>query len=269
MHETGSALAWASEALPRCGIAGFLIAAVTVERGVKQTHATSLGQLPKVATNSHRLGIFRASIAKQSLLTTGQYVATREIKLLLDRWHCPPWLSLVVACGLAGVPFSSLQYNWVIQDTYAYHGFPPPPLDGGFLRIKVAPGLAWCFMRAGCGTGGALYFGPSMTARVQQFPCHAGYEELPSQLARLGGGLITGAIGSLATQGVHNITLVAGRMAALGAQKQAPHYTVVAAKAAWQEMGVRMFYLNFGPRMAINAVSVSVLNLCDIFRAPG
>jgi len=119
---------------------------------------------------------------------TGQYVATREIKLLLDRWHCPPWLSLMVACGLAGVSFSSLQYNWVIQDTYAYHGFPPPPLDGGFLRIKVAPGLAWCFMRAGCGTGGALYFGPSMTARVQQFPCHAGYEELPSQLARLGGG---------------------------------------------------------------------------------
>ena len=77
-----------------------------------------------------------------------------------------------------------------------------------------------------------------------------------------------GSVGSLATQGAHNVTLVAGRMAALGECTQAPHYTTEALRVAWREMGVRVFYLNFGPRLVINAVTVAVLNLCDIFHRP-
>ena len=64
--------------------------------------------------------------------------------------------------------------------------------------------------------------------------------------------LLTGASGSLATQWVHNVTLVAGRMAALGATLQAPHHTTVALRSACSEMGVSILYRNFGPRMVIS-----------------
>ena len=77
--------------------------------------------------------------------------------------------------------------------------------------------------------------------------------------------LLTGASGSLATQWVHNVTLVAGRMAALGATLQAPHHTTVALRSACSEMGVSILYRNFGPRMVISAFTVGVLSLSTSF----
>ena len=247
-----------------------------------QVAATSQGLLP-VSTLSHRLAIYRATIAKQSALTALQYALTRELKFALDAVQPSPALSTMVATGLLGVPCSSLSYNWAIQDTYKFHGAlaPRKPHETGligFARAKVAPGLLWCFLRAGCGTGGALYCGPTVAAALRQhmvLPAASSGGDgqragrcLPERAASLSAGLLTGALFSLATQCVHNVTLVAGRMAALGEAAQAPHYTTVALRQAWREMGGAIFFANFGPRMAINAVTVGVLNLCDIFHAP-
>ena len=269
---------WPTDVAPRVGAAGFCAASVTVDRMALQVAATSQGLLP-VATPAHRLAIYRATIAKQAALTTLQYGLTRELKFALDAVQPSPALSTVVATGLLGVPCSSLSYNWAIQDAYGFHGAlasRKPHETGltGFARAKVAPGLLWCFLRAGCGTGGALYCGPSVAAALRQhvaLPAVAsggGAGRLPERAASLSAGLLTGAAFSLATQCIHNITLVAGRMAALGEAAQAPHYTTVALRQAWREMGGAIFYANFGPRMAINAVTVGVLNLCDIFHAP-
>ena len=49
---------------------------------------------------------------------------------------------------------------------------------------------------------------------------------------------------------------------------QAPHYTTVALRAAVREMGPAVLWRNFAPRMVINAVTVAVLNVCDIFHRP-
>ena len=92
--------------------------------------------------------------------------------------------------------------------------------------------------------------------------------ELPPVLTRIVGGLSSCEALSLATQWVHNITLVGGRMAALGETVQAPFYTTIALKTAWREMGISILFLNFPQRMAIQAVCVSVVNLCDIFHRP-
>eukprot|EP00931_Biecheleriopsis_adriatica_P124585 TRINITY_DN99731_c0_g1_i1.p1 TRINITY_DN99731_c0_g1~~TRINITY_DN99731_c0_g1_i1.p1 ORF type:complete len:217 (-),score=28.14 TRINITY_DN99731_c0_g1_i1:27-581(-) len=178
-------------------------------------------------------------------------------------------MSIMIACGTMGVPFSSLQYNWAIQDTYRHFKIDPPEVQGmaSFLRQKMAPGLPWAFLRAGCGTGGGIYYGPTVSTFIDEAVrtqgCH-----MSSWLTNFLGGLVTGAFGSLATQWVHNITLVAGRMAALGSRQQAPHYTTVALATAWKEMGMGLFYANFPQRMAINAVTVATLNLCDIFYRP-
>lgn len=264
---------WITEVAPRLGFAGFSVASVTVDRMATQVVGTSDGRLPPVTT-AHRLSIYRATIAKQTALTGLQFASTRELKLALDRAQPSPALSVMVACGLTGVPCSSLQYNWAIQDTYRFYGHAPPggaPGLAGFLRQKVAPGLPWCFLRAGCGTGGGLHFGPTAAAgfaeawRAARGPAAA---PLPERAARLAGGLATGAAASLATQGVHNVTLVAGRMAALGERAQAPHYSTVALAAAWREMGPAVLYRNFAPRMVISASTVAVLNVCDIFRRP-
>ncbi|CAE8735004.1 unnamed protein product, partial [Polarella glacialis] len=259
---------------PRVGMAGFAVASVTIERTASQVVKTSQGRLP-LMTLGQRWGLYRATIGKHVGLMFLQYSGTREMRLALDQ-RIHPALSVICACGLMGVPCSSLQYNWAIQDTYRHFQILPPASTGplGFLRQKVAPGLCWCFIRAGCGTGGALYFGPSVTAQVEALgrgllppPANGGGGEASLKVfASFAGGLTTGALGSLATQWVHNITLVAGRMAALGEVAQAPHYTTIAARAAWNEMGISLLYMNFPQRMVINAVTVGVLNACDIFR---
>ena len=260
--------AWSTEVAPRVGAAGFAVSSVTIDRMTTQVVATSQGRLPAV-TAAHRADIYRATILKQTALTSLQYVLTRELKLALDSVQPSPALSVMVACGAAGVPCSSLQYNWCIQDTYAFHGTLAPSSEGGlagFVRAKVAPGLLWCFLRAGCGTGGGLYCGPSAAAAIER-AAPAGWAP-PERATPFLAGLLTGAGGSLATQCVHNVTLVAGRMAALGERAQAPHYTTVALRQAWAEMGPAIFYRNFGPRMVINAFTVAVLSVCDIFASP-
>ncbi|CAJ1427693.1 unnamed protein product [Effrenium voratum] len=259
---------WLTEVAPRIGAASFITAAVTVERMTSQVVRTSAGRLPSL-TPKDRWRTFHRTIGKQTAVVCAQFTGTREVRLALDN-VAPPALSIMLACGTVGVPFSSLQYNWAIQDTYRHFQIEPPFVPGllGFLRQNVAPGVLWAFLRAGCGTGGGLYFGPGIAERVDAAAEAQLGARLPGRASNFLAGLGAGACGSLATQWVHNVTLVAGRMSALGEVHQAPHYTTVAFSAARRELGLGLLYANFGPRMAINAVTVAVLNLCDIFYIP-
>lgn len=253
-----------SEVIPRLGTASVITAAVTIERMISQSVRTSSGRLP-AATLSDRWSIFRGTIGKQAALNFLQFGITREMRLALDH-VVPPSVSIMFACGAVGVPFSSLQYNWTIQDTYRHFKVEPPVAAGflGFVRQNVAPGIFWAFLRAGCGTGGSLYWGPSVADQMQHRAKAYGLQ-LPGPLCSFLAGLATGASGSLATQWIHNVSLVAGRMSALGETTQAPHYTTAALYKARRELGLSLVYANFGSRMAINAVSVALLNACDIF----
>ncbi|CAE7236145.1 unnamed protein product [Symbiodinium necroappetens] len=252
------------EVIPRLGTASVITAAVTIERMISQSVRTSSGRLP-AATLSDRWSIFRGTIGKQAALNFLQFGITREMRLALDH-VVPPSVSIMFACGAVGVPFSSLQYNWTIQDTYRHFKVEPPVAAGflGFVRQNVAPGIFWAFLRAGCGTGGSLYWGPSVADQMQNRAKAYGLQ-LPGPLCSFLAGLATGASGSLATQWIHNVSLVAGRMSALGETTQAPHYTTAALYKARRELGLSLVYANFGSRMAINAVSVALLNACDIF----
>ncbi|CAE7790122.1 unnamed protein product [Symbiodinium sp. CCMP2592] len=252
------------EVIPRLGTAGAITAAVTIERMISQSVRTSSGRLP-AATLRDRWSIFRGTIGKQAALNFLQFGTTREMRLALDH-VVPPSVSIMFACGAVGVPCSSLQYNWTIQDTYRHFKVEPPVAPGflGFVRQNVAPGIFWAFLRAGCGTGGSLYLGPSVADHMQS-RAEAHGLQLPGRVCSFLAGLATGACGSLATQWVHNISLVAGRMSALGETTQAPHYTTAALYKAQRELGLSLVYANFGSRMAINAVSVALLNACDIF----
>eukprot|EP00933_Yihiella_yeosuensis_P043782 TRINITY_DN3873_c3_g2_i1.p1 TRINITY_DN3873_c3_g2~~TRINITY_DN3873_c3_g2_i1.p1 ORF type:complete len:286 (-),score=12.88 TRINITY_DN3873_c3_g2_i1:109-966(-) len=260
-----------TEVLPRLSTAGFATGSITIERCLSQVVNTSEGRIPH-ASWSHAAQLFKSSILKHMGLVSFQYFGTRELKHSLDQVLPYPAISMFIACGALGVPCSSLQYNWAIQDTYRLFKFDAPRVSSfsDFWRAKVSPGLVWCFARASFGTGGSLYYGPSVTAHIDSLVNDAGSgkTDKPSMLIKCLGGFITGACGSLATQNVHNITLVAGRMAALGETHGAPYFTRSAMITAWKEMGFGIFYLNFPQRTIINAVTISVLNMCDIFHRP-
>lgn len=259
---------WLVEVAPRVGLAGFTVATVTIDRMAFQVINTSAGRLPTLILQD-RLEIYRKTVTKQTALMLLQFTGTRELKFAIDNAISAPAFSTMVACGLTGVPCSSLQYNWTIQDTYKHFKTPSPPTDGllGFLRQKVAPGIVWAFARASCGTGGGLYFGPKAAAHIDRGLRASGIESTPA-FSKVLGSLTTGAVFSLATQWFHNVALVAGRMAALGETKQAPHYTTVALRSAWHEMGASLVYRNFPQRMVIQAVTVCILNVCNIFHRP-
>merc|ERR1712087_159520 len=128
----------------------------------------------------------------------------------------------------------------------------------------VLPGLPWCFLREACSMGGGLALQPWVTRRLQ-----AGLREYaidpPEWLLRFFAGLATGACTGLATQWLHNTTLVAGRMYAAGDACEAPHYTLSSLRALSQEQGFRLFYMNYHQRVAVIAMGVAFLSTCDIF----
>lgn len=247
----------------RVGLSGFGVATITIERMASQVRNISQGRLPEM-TVGRRWGMYRATIGKQTALMFLQCTGTRELRLAFDQVLPYPALSVMLAAGLSGVPGSSIQYNWIIRDTYRYFKFEVPVSS---VWDAVLPGIFWAFVRAGVCTGGGLYAGPFVSAALNEKFVTAGVEP-NATITTLAGGLISGATGSLVTQWAHNITLVAGRMAALGANTEAPHYTISAARASWREMGVSLLYLNFPQRTLINAVTVSMLNFFDIFHRP-
>eukprot|EP00932_Pfiesteria_piscicida_P017755 SRR837773.4630.p1 GENE.SRR837773.4630~~SRR837773.4630.p1 ORF type:complete len:272 (+),score=33.31 SRR837773.4630:51-818(+) len=232
---------WLSEVGPSLGVAGFIVGSITVERTTLQTVNTSAGALPSLSLRD-RLAVYRGSAAKQTVLMFAQYGLTRELKLGMDALSVPPAVSTMVACGVFGVPCSSLSYNWAIQDTYRHFKQPAPPSSGvvGYVRQKVCPGVLWSFLRAGIATGGGLYLGAEVSPWIdRQFRSRD--LDVSPLVSKVVSSLAAGSVCSLATQCVHNVALIAGRMAVQGETRQAPMYTTVALTTAWREMRWSIF----------------------------
>lgn len=259
---------WFTQVFPRVGLVGLAIGSVTIDRTAGQVVNTSQGKLTPLSL-AQRAGLYRATICKQFALTTLAWASIREMKMGLDRITGSDAVSMMIACGLVGLPTGSLQYNWAIRDTYSFMNLPPAEKTGlrEFYNLKIAPGLLWAFIRAAVATGGALYFGPEFTQGAKKCLDKCGVDA-PKPVAQAVGGLASGASFALMTQWSHNLCLIAGRLSAHGETAQAPYYTTVAVRTAWRELGPSLFYLNFPARMAIQAVSLAVLTVADVFHRP-
>jgi len=260
---------WCVDVAPRLGIASLGISAAIVDRTAPQVVSTSKGRLPSIALQ-HRVGMLAGSLGKVSAIKGLHFVCLRELKFGIDRLSPAPGVSTMAAYGLTSIIFQSAVYNVVTADTYAYfgkHGTTVRTSPVALLRQNVAPGVAWCFLRECCGVGGALILGPQLASWLESRARTMGTEP-PHLLTRLAGGLCAGAFCSLGTQWLHNVNLIACRMAALGEAVQAPHYTGAALATAWRELGPAMFCLNFRQRAAEVATRSALLNLVDVFHRP-
>jgi len=257
---------WLRECGPRLLTAGIGVSLVTIDRTIPQVVATSGGRLPTMPflTRARMCGLF---IPKQGVLKTGQFVAMREVKLSLDQ-YLPSSLSTMLAYGLTGVPFQSVIYNTLISDTYKFHTGQAAGVNLREMARGVMPGIVWCFIRECCATGGGLYFGPILKQKVVSELEERGKAMPPELALRFSSGLVCGAFCALGTQWLHNATLTAGRMAAVGDTKGAPHYTMSSMRGAYAELGGKMFYLNYPQRMMVIAGASAMLNLLDIFHRP-
>eukprot|EP00928_Gymnodinium_smaydae_P094480 TRINITY_DN7942_c0_g1_i1.p2 TRINITY_DN7942_c0_g1~~TRINITY_DN7942_c0_g1_i1.p2 ORF type:complete len:119 (+),score=14.75 TRINITY_DN7942_c0_g1_i1:199-555(+) len=93
---------WCKEVAPWLGISAFSIAAIVVERMGSQVVNTSGGRLATI-TRAQSLGLFRATIGKQTGLMFIQCACTRELRLALETVLPSPALSVVLAAAICGV----------------------------------------------------------------------------------------------------------------------------------------------------------------------
>lgn len=201
---------------------------------------------------------------KAGALKMAQYTVMREMKLTLDK-VCPPGASTMLSFGVMGTIFQSTIYNTLIADMYKIH----TGSDHGRVSLMevakgLRPGLVWCFGRECFSMGGGLYLGPIVRVHLETALGDRG-AELPDRPMRFLAGFMSGSCTALATQWLHNTTLMAGRMAAVGESHGAPYYTMASLRAANQELGMRMFYANYPQRVLLIAGAVALLNMVDIF----
>eukprot|EP00931_Biecheleriopsis_adriatica_P039117 TRINITY_DN22382_c0_g1_i1.p1 TRINITY_DN22382_c0_g1~~TRINITY_DN22382_c0_g1_i1.p1 ORF type:complete len:316 (-),score=35.76 TRINITY_DN22382_c0_g1_i1:149-1054(-) len=264
---------WGTEVLPRTAIAGNVIGLILTNSTMPQVVRTSDGKMPKLTRPLWiRMCVRITPIA--GALKTAQYAVMREMKLTLDQ-VCHPGLSTMLSFGVVGTLFQSVIYNTLIAEMYkVYTGQvkqKPSLID---LARGVQPGIVWCFGRECFSMGGGLYLGPFVKARLAAAICdesgahRVGGVEIPEGVLRFSSGFLSGACTALATQWMHNVSLMAGRLAATGEVKGAPYYTAAAYSTAYKELGVSLFYLNYPHRMCLIAGAVALLNMVDIFHKP-
>jgi len=255
-----------SEVVPRLGVAGGVIGVILVNSTMPQVVKTSNGRMPSLSPTMWGRMCLRI-IPKAGGLKMVQYGAMREMKLTLDK-VCPPGLSTMLSFGVIGTFFQSVIYNTLISDMYRiFQGDAGPRATVAELARGLRPGFIWCFGRECFSMGGGLWLGPTVKKHLQD-NLEANNIDVPDSMLRFGGGFLSGACTAFATQWLHNTTLMAGRMAAVGDAHGAPYYTKASLAAAYNEMGPRMFWANYPQRMTLIAGAVALLNMVDIFHRP-
>mmetsp|Transcript_39921 Transcript_39921/g.114042 ORF Transcript_39921/g.114042 Transcript_39921/m.114042 type:complete len:290 (-) Transcript_39921:42-911(-) len=263
MMNAPKAVAWTSEVAPRLACAGGVIGVILVNSTLPQVVKTSNGMMTHLTPSMWARMCFRI-IPKAGGLKVAQYGVMREMKLSLDKW-ISPGLSTMVSFGFIGTVFQSMIYNTLIKDMYqVYEG---PAAAGKVGSRSIAPGIAWCFGREMFSMGGGLFLGPTVKTMLKEKLLDNGVDIQDAPL-RFIGGFVSGAGTALSTQWMHNVTLMAGRMAAVGETRGAPFFTLASLQAAHEEMGFRMFYANYPQRMVLIAGAVALLNMIDIFHRP-
>lgn len=263
-----SGSAWLGEVAPRLGCAGGVIGLILVNSTMPQVVKTSNGRMPKLSPAMWGRMCFWIT-PKAGFLKMAQYGVMREMKLSLDKLEVmPPSASTMLSFGVIGTFFQSVIYNTLIADMYKIHmGVEKPRLSFKALSRGLKPGFVWCFGRECFSMGGGLWLGPIAKRHLQEDLRVRGID-VPDYPLRFGAGFLSGACTAFATQWLHNITLMAGRMAAVEEAHGAPYYTIASLQAAWREMGWRMFYANYPQRMTLIAGAVGLMNMVDIFHRP-
>jgi hypothetical protein len=259
---------YTSEVVPRLFTAGGVIGVILTSSTIPQVVRTSEGRIGSLswATKGRMFAVITPKAAGYKAI---QYGLMREMKAVLDP-VVGPAASKVIAFGAIGTLFQSVIYNTLIADMYAIHTGKAKEAAPFNLRAffrGIAPGVVWCFGREGGSMGGGLVLQPIVKEHVEARLREANLEvpEIPLKFAT---GVLSGAGTALATQWLHNITLYAGRMNAVGEVKEAPHYTIGSIRACYQELGVSMFYKNFPLRMNLIAGAVGLFSLIDLFHRP-
>mmetsp|Transcript_24536 Transcript_24536/g.54616 ORF Transcript_24536/g.54616 Transcript_24536/m.54616 type:complete len:294 (+) Transcript_24536:44-925(+) len=257
---------WGKEALPRLTVAGGVIGVILTKSTLPQVVRTSDGRMPKPswATWTKMVTLITP---KAAALKTAQYSAMREMKLALDPITGES-ASKMLSFGVIGTLFQSVIYNTLISDMYKIHtGVAKERITAGSFLRGIAPGVVWCFGREGLSMGGGLVLQPFVKRELTKRLDEQGVE-LPEFPLRFLSGFLSGSVTAFGTQWLHNTTLMAGRMAAMKETKEAPHYTMGSLRAAYGELGVRIFYMNYPHRMALIAGAVALLSMVDIFHRP-
>lgn len=277
---------WGTEVVPRLSIAGGVIGVILVNSTLPQVVRTSHGKIPSLTSSMKFRMIVRITPMAGGLKAV-QYGSMREMKLALDHMGCHPGLSTMVSFGVLGTLFQSVIYNTLIAEMYRVY-LDRVTAKPSFTELAkgVAPGVVWCFARECFSMGGGLYLGPIVRQHIGEYltklqeerrKAGSGAEQSSTldklispngPVLRFSSGLLSGACTAFATQWIHNTTLVAGRMAAAGQAEGAPFYTSVSLRAAWSELGPRLFFLNYPQRLTLIAGAVGLLNMVDIFHRP-
>lgn len=267
LHMSDVGAAWVKEVAPRLGCAGGVIGVILVNSTIPQVVSTSGGGMTQLSWSMWSRMALRIT-PKAGGLKAAQYGVMREMKMALDPITGPE-ISKILSFGVIGTAFQSVIYNTLIADMYKiYTGKAKARQTFASLVKGVAPGVVWCFGREAFSMGGGLVLQPIVKKQLETRLHNAGIEHVPEFPLRFGAGFLSGACTALGTQWLHNTTLVAGRMAATGTLVEAPHYTVSSLKTTYEELGFRMFYMNFPQRMTLIAGAVALLSLCDIFHRP-
>eukprot|EP01061_Rhynchopus_euleeides_P017073 TRINITY_DN28453_c0_g1_i1.p2 TRINITY_DN28453_c0_g1~~TRINITY_DN28453_c0_g1_i1.p2 ORF type:complete len:294 (+),score=92.70 TRINITY_DN28453_c0_g1_i1:84-884(+) len=252
------------EVFPNLCIASTSVSVATVGFTYPQVITVSKGLLPP-PTSSATLAVLARTMPFQIPMKFCQFTCMRTLKFKLDDIS-PGTASLntMVSYGTTGVPFQSVLYNQCISDIYKYHNASPPQLGGSTFADqakslfwkKVYPGIAWCFLRECCATGGALVLGPMLSPK---------YTELIGDdypvFVRFAGGLTAGACTAFLTQWLHNTCLTAGSMAEMGENPT----TGAVIRRTYQNLGPSMIYRNYGRRMMVIACASASLNVFQLF----
>ena len=255
-------LSW-SGVFPNLCVSATSISMATVAFTYPQLSTVSKGLLPP-PTLGNTVKVLAKTMPFQIPVKFGQFSCMRWLKYRLD--DASPGtkpLNTMVAYGTTGVPFQSVLYNQCIGDIYKFHGLSPPQLGGASLAEKaktlfwkkVYPGIAWCFCRESCATGGALVLGPAL------MPIYEPYLGEYPTLHRFTSGLTAGACTAFLTQWLHNTCLTAGSMAEMGEDPA----TFAVLRRTYENLGTSMVYRNYGRRMIVIACASASLNVFPLF----
>jgi len=266
--------AWATEVAPRTGAAGGVIGLILVTSTMPQVVSTSDGKMPKLTPSMWGRMVFRIWPVAGGL-KAAQYTVLREMKFGLDGAGCHPGVSTMLSFGVIGTLFQSVIYNTLIAEMYkAMTGEVKKAPSVAALVQGVKPGILWCFGRECGAMGGGMYLGPMVKVRMSSALSdgNGGHSifglPVSEGVMRFSSGFTSGACTAFGTQGMHNISLIAGRMAAKAEPVGAPYYTAASATTAYKELGLSLFYINYPQRMCLIAGAVALLNMCDIFHRP-
>lgn len=253
----------------RLALGGCINSIFLVVLGASQAVNLSKGLLP-TATFSDIALILLKALPMQTVLKTIQYFSLRVMKNGFDKvsWMPNKTVNTLVSYGLTATILQCAAYNNLIMNTYAHFKVTRKGEDGGevkfapvafweFLKANVLPGVEFSFVRECFATGLGLILGPHVRALMQ--PLIGTWDPVA---AKIFSGIIAGCFCATLTQWLHNNALTAGGMYQVAGT--APSASAVF-KSTWDNLGVRMFYLNMNQRALTIAAATVVLTLVDIF----